>query len=170
MHQQHPHDYPHPKPKKTLPEKQTTLLILQTADNAVLLIKRPPMGIWGGLWSFPEFADQPTLQQWLEQQFSSIKETPSDTTSTYTITNVSDHRPYTLQVLSPIQHTFSHYRLQIQPILCKISHPLAHQVITRQMQRIMEDNTQLWYKVHHDFTGGLPQPISYLLDWIRKQS
>jgi len=165
LHQHHPHDYPHPKPKKTLPEKQTTLLILQTSDHAVLLTKRPPLGIWGGLWSFPEFADQSTLQQWLNQQFSTIE----TSIPLYQAENVSDQACYTLQALTPIKHTFSHFHLQIQPLLCKIRDPQYDQAITRRMQRVMEDNSQLWYKVHHDFTGGLPQPISYLLDWIRKQ-
>ena len=39
-------------PKKR-PEKHTTLLLL-TENNQVLLVQRPPSGIWGGLLSLPE--------------------------------------------------------------------------------------------------------------------
>ena len=43
---------PTSKPKKSIPEKNTTMLILRQG-NEVMLVKRPPTGIWGGLWSLP---------------------------------------------------------------------------------------------------------------------
>lgn len=46
--------YPHKKPTKKIPVKQTTLALTVNDDNQVQLIKRPPTGIWGGLWSLPE--------------------------------------------------------------------------------------------------------------------
>lgn len=46
-------ELPTPKPKKSIPEKQTTMLIFRHG-NEVLLEKRPATGVWGGLWSFPE--------------------------------------------------------------------------------------------------------------------
>src|SRR5579872_382769 len=42
------------KLKKTLPVKQATFFILQHQQE-FFLQKRPPVGIWGGLWSLPEF-------------------------------------------------------------------------------------------------------------------
>ncbi len=44
---------PTPKPRKIIPEKSTTMLV-HVCGNEVMLEKRPPAGIWGGLWSFPE--------------------------------------------------------------------------------------------------------------------
>ncbi len=44
---------PTPKPRKAIPEKDTTMLIYLYA-NEVMLEKRPQKGIWGGLWSLPE--------------------------------------------------------------------------------------------------------------------
>ena len=46
-------ELPTPKPRTVIPEKSTTMLILLQGDE-VMLEKRPPTGIWGGLWSFPE--------------------------------------------------------------------------------------------------------------------
>ena len=43
------------KPRKALPQKATTMLALTRAGE-VLLEKRPPAGIWGGMWSLPEAA------------------------------------------------------------------------------------------------------------------
>lgn len=45
--------YPGKKPKKARPSKAVYWLINQT-NNKVLLHKRPPSGIWGGLWTLPE--------------------------------------------------------------------------------------------------------------------
>ncbi len=47
---------PTPKPRKSIPEKSTTMLVHVNGDE-VMLEKRPPVGIWGGLWSFPEVDD-----------------------------------------------------------------------------------------------------------------
>ena len=47
---------PTPKPRKVIPEKSTTMLV-HVNDDEVMLEKRPPVGIWGGLWSFPEVDD-----------------------------------------------------------------------------------------------------------------
>jgi len=47
--------YPAPRPRKALPQRHTQMLVLLHARR-VLLEKRPPTGIWGGLWSLPEAA------------------------------------------------------------------------------------------------------------------
>ena len=47
---------PTPKARKIIPEKSTTMLVYVHGDK-VMLEKRPPVGIWGGLWSFPEVND-----------------------------------------------------------------------------------------------------------------
>ncbi|NVK22319.1 MAG: A/G-specific adenine glycosylase [Kangiellaceae bacterium] len=44
---------PGKKPKKARPS-QSTYWLIYIRDGKVLLEKRPPSGIWGGLWSFPE--------------------------------------------------------------------------------------------------------------------
>jgi len=46
-------DYPAPRPRKRRPVKETSMLML-LRDGEVLLEKRPPTGVWGGLWSFLE--------------------------------------------------------------------------------------------------------------------
>ena len=53
------HTLPTRKPRKAIPEKNTTMLVFVNGDE-VMLEKRPPVGIWGGLWSFPETSEMPT--------------------------------------------------------------------------------------------------------------
>ena len=54
---------PEAKPRKPLPEREARVLLLHRGGS-VLLERRPPSGIWGGLLSLPELAaaDDPAAQ------------------------------------------------------------------------------------------------------------
>ena len=86
---------PGKKPKKIIPVRETVLFIVFNDAGDVLLEKRPPSGIWGSLYSFPE-GDNP-------------KELPS-LTAAVTIQEES------LLTLEPLRHTFSHFHLDITPV------------------------------------------------------
>ncbi len=45
--------FPFRKPRKALPEKSADLLFISDRQGRLLLQRRPPSGIWGGLWSPP---------------------------------------------------------------------------------------------------------------------
>lgn len=93
---------PTPKPKKAIPVKQTYMLILQQANpKEVLLYQRPPSGLWGGLWSFPQVAD---LRDTLNETGLALDEA-------------------SIQTLEPIRHTFSHFHLDITPVKAKVNTP-----------------------------------------------
>jgi A/G-specific adenine glycosylase len=47
------HELPQPRPRKAVPLKAARWLVLRSG-NRVLLQRRPPQGIWGGLLVFPE--------------------------------------------------------------------------------------------------------------------
>ncbi|MEE4189209.1 MAG: A/G-specific adenine glycosylase, partial [Roseobacter sp.] len=47
-------EFPGGKPKKSLPERSVRMLLVRNADGDVLLERRPPTGVWGGLWGLPE--------------------------------------------------------------------------------------------------------------------
>jgi A/G-specific adenine glycosylase len=48
--------FPARRPKKARPVRRTRMLLV-TCVNRVLLERRPPAGVWGGLWSLPTGAD-----------------------------------------------------------------------------------------------------------------
>ena len=87
-------ELPTPKPRKAIPEKYTTMLILQHGDE-VLLEKRPSTGIWGGLWSFPETDAKLDFETIALNQFAMIAEAT--------------------QPLPTLSHAFTHFKLHIQP-------------------------------------------------------
>ena len=47
-------EYPHKKPKKAIPQRQARMLLILNGQGQIQLEKRPPSGIWGGLFSLPE--------------------------------------------------------------------------------------------------------------------
>ncbi|PIE00234.1 MAG: A/G-specific adenine glycosylase [Thiothrix nivea] len=140
--QGNPQDYPAPKPKKTLPEKQRFALLLRNQQGAILLEKRPPTGVWGGLWSFPEYDSETALQAALGDY---LPEPLPETPATIPLTCLS--------------HTFSHYRLHLQPLLVDLHTPEA---------RIMEAGDRLWYKAGHEFKGGLSSAAQRLLKNLKE--
>ncbi len=50
-------EFPFKKPFKKIPEKKQTFLFIENEQKHILLIKRPPTGIWGALWCFPQAID-----------------------------------------------------------------------------------------------------------------
>jgi A/G-specific adenine glycosylase len=53
---------PAPRPRKAVPTRACHILIAQS-ENAVLLRRRPSSGIWGGLWTPPQFETETELMQ-----------------------------------------------------------------------------------------------------------
>ncbi|MGI2259772.1 A/G-specific adenine glycosylase [Shewanella sp. GXUN23E] len=83
-------DYPGKKPKKQIPARDAFMLIIRNGDE-VLLKQRPPAGIWGGLWCFPQFDTQADMQEFvLAQGLDGLTECDA------------------------FRHTFSHFHLDIQ--------------------------------------------------------
>lgn len=101
--QGNPHDYPGKKPAKAKPVKSVRMLILENPQQQVYLEQRPPTGIWGGLWSFPELD-----------------------LSVDTLTHCQDvYGPVNrLESLDSFRHTFSHYHLDIVPVYVQLNDEL----------------------------------------------
>lgn len=131
-------DYPTPKKKKALPEKKTIMLILQNAEQEVFMLKRPPTGIWGGLWCFPQFETDSDVTAWLDRQ---------------------DLNAIIIERLVKFTHVFSHFRLQIEPLIMQLESPLK--------EGVMEDDKNLWYNLNTEFKGGLATPVQKLLQEIK---
>jgi len=117
------------------------MLILQNAAGEVLLEQRPPAGIWGGLWSFPECPSDTPPQKWCASQLG--LETDE------------------LTPQAPLRHTFSHFHLDIQPLCGAIRGAPA---------RIMEPGKRVWYNTRRPDARGLPAPVKALLQQLATES
>ena len=123
---------PTPKPKKLVPHKTTRFIILHHAGR-VWLQQRPPSGIWGGLWSFPE----------LSLETDALAVCRDD---------------WQLQVaatweLPDFRHVFTHFSLQITPQLVEVvSLPLA-----------VNEAGGCWMQPDVALEVGIPAPVRKVL-------
>jgi A/G-specific adenine glycosylase len=124
-------ELPAARPKKAVPTRKTWMLVLRAGDT-ILLEKRPPTGIWGGLWSLPEAADDIALAQVARKLGG-------------------DDR---LQRLAPFSHTFTHFKLDIEPRLGEV-HAAPPE---------LSNAETVWAPLARIDSYGVPAPVRKLLD------
>ena len=56
-----PEAFPVPRRRNALPSRQVRMLLVLNSRGELLLERRPPSGIWGGLWSLPECTPEGVL-------------------------------------------------------------------------------------------------------------
>ena len=127
-------EIPAPRPARALPERQTVLLLLRDQRDRVLLQRRPPQGVWPGLWSLPEAADRRSART-LASRLADL-----------------DGRP--ARNLPGIRHAFTHFRLQASPIEWRDvrAHP-----------GIADDRDSRWCSRADLATLGVPSPVRKIL-------
>ena len=133
--------FPAPRPRRDLPVRQTRMLMLQTSEGEVLLERRPPTGIWGGLWSFPECPLDEDVVIWCRE-----------------VLNLDSSNIQSWEVL---RHTFSHFHLDITPVRIRVNDLPG---------RVMEADRFVWYNTHQPDERGLAAPVQRLIsilatDW-----
>ena len=105
------HELPHKKPKKQIPTKHTYMLI-PMLNGRVFMRKRPQEGIWGGLFGFFE-SEYPPEQDVKQVLIKEVLKQCSDKAQHW-IEDIN------LIELKEFRHTFSHYHLEISPIVMNI--------------------------------------------------
>ncbi len=86
--------FPYSKPKIDKPIRPKLFLILVDLDGKIRLQKRPQKGIWGGLWSLPQFDGETEFKTIVSELTLSAQD---------------------LLKLKDIKHSFTHYHLVLQP-------------------------------------------------------
>ncbi len=127
------HQIPVSRPKKILSEREASFLLL-TDGKQVLLERRPPTGIWGGLLTLPE---------------GGVAEARA-------LSRRHGCRLLEMQAMTPIKHTFSHFHLHIQTLLCTVEIDI---------RRVTEVDG-LWLDCEEVETAAVPTPIRRLLRTI----
>lgn len=132
-------EYPAKKPKKTLPERIGYFLVLKQGSK-VLLQQRESKGLWGGLFSFPQFETLDELKR-----------------------SISAKNLQIVTQLIAFRHTFSHFHLDIYPILVE---PKQLSVAERGgvYGSSVSSTQEYWYDLHQPNEIGLPAPIKRILD------
>ena len=117
-------ELPGKKPKKVIPQK-STVMILPKLHDQILIYKRPPSGLWGGLWGFYE-----------AQSVKQIAE----------LAKTLGLSQFAAEELEGFRHTFSHFHLDIQPVILHLQN--------LPQDRVQEEQ-QLWYDLKNPANVGL---------------
>jgi A/G-specific adenine glycosylase len=128
-------EFPGRKPRRDTPVRNTHLLLLLDGDGGLLLERRPPSGIWGGLWSLPQCKRADEIGEFcrnrhgldvLELEFGALR-----------------------------RHTFSHFHLDYRPVFATVS-PLA--------DRVADTVDRVWLKPGDSPPGGMAAPVQQLIE------
>jgi A/G-specific adenine glycosylase len=125
-------DFPSPRQAKLVPTRATHMLLL-VRDGEVLLEKRPPSGIWGGLWSLPEIADGASVRAHCRAHYGCSIAAP--------------------QPLASFAHGFTHFKLQIQPLLCRVE----------KLAPAAREAGQVWLTFADAHGAAIPVPVRKLI-------
>jgi A/G-specific adenine glycosylase len=132
-------ELPAARPKKAVPTRRTWMLVLLDGD-AVMLEKRPPSGIWGGLWSLPEASDEAAVLDRAQSFGASGAVSP----------------------LAPFSHTFTHFKLDIEPRVIEVARAAG---ATPALE--LADGETAWVALREIDAFGVPAPVRKLLDGLR---
>ncbi|MCF6322929.1 MAG: A/G-specific adenine glycosylase [Gammaproteobacteria bacterium] len=131
---------PTSKPRKNLPLRKGVLLVLENEAGEWLLQRRPPAGIWGGLWCFPEGpneVDDKAMREWCRSELGC---------------DLFDVESGAVQ-----RHTFSHYHYEVMPLH-------AHAKLMDSV--VMDDDSRLWYNPASIKVLGLAAPVRRIIEQV----
>jgi A/G-specific adenine glycosylase len=123
-------ELPTPRPRKVLPERHVHMLLLMDRGE-LMLEKRPARGIWGGMWSLPELPVGGDPGQHCREHFGCA--------------------PKTQQALPKLSHSFTHFKLHIQPIQLQLA------------PRHSTQPGQIWLSPEDALDAALPTPVRKLV-------
>jgi A/G-specific adenine glycosylase len=130
-----PQAFPVTAKRQALPVKKTRMLLVRDRRGRVLLVRRPPTGLWGGLWGLPECA-RGDVRRWCRTQHG---------------LNIRPLKPW-----ATFRHSFSHFHLDIVPIPARMGPENT-------AGRRIENRETVWYNVERPDARGLAAPVAQLL-------
>lgn len=133
-------EFPNKKPKKTIPEK-STIMVIPRISQAVFMEKRPPSGIWGGLWCFKEVSQHTEIEPLLKTLF--LKPANSNA----------------ILALPKFRHTFSHFHLDISPVIVDCD--------LLPVTEIQQNNQQQWYNLETEASVGFAASTLKLINFLK---
>lgn len=128
---------PSAKPRKSLPSRDRNFWLILRDDGSCLLERRPPNGLWGGLWSPPE-RDTTHSMEHLERELS------------------LDLRVSPLPAPEPFTHTFTHLQMNVIPL----------RVAANRNDAVADRDDLLWYRPGLNHSIGLSAVATRLLNHL----
>jgi A/G-specific adenine glycosylase len=130
-------EFPGRREKKAKPLRQTHMA-LACCNGDVYLERRPPSGIWGGLFSLPEFDLEADLLDWCSERLNA--------------------EPVGIERWSTLRHTFSHYHLDIKPVALHLDAVPG---------RVADGASGIWYNYREAPAFGVAAPVMKLIEHLK---
>ena len=130
-------ELPSPRPRKALPHRELRVLVIERGGE-ILFERRPPLGIWGGLWSLPELPLDEDVCAAVKVRFSAD-------------VIVRDELP-------AIAHGFTHYSLTLHP----------QRVSAQRWPSRAEAPGTIWLTAADARSAALPAPIKKLMRTLER--
>lgn len=137
------------KPKKAVPSKRVLMPVVMV-NGQVLLEQRPPSGIWGGLLSLPEIGG-------MQLADDALFEPDTNAVSAFA---EKFAEVQSVRLLHDFEHVFTHFRLQIFPVIAEGS---------RWLPQVAESRYSIASPEQAD-TLALPAPVRSLLTTLVQES
>lgn len=128
-------ELPEGRPRRALPRRETLMLLVRDADGRLLLNRRPPSGIWGGLWSLPEADPGTSPRDWCRENLG--------------------RSPERVELLDERRHTFTHFQLVIR---------LAEVRLPGFADRVADDADEQWCLPREAVALALPAPVRKIIE------
>jgi A/G-specific adenine glycosylase len=135
-------ELPTPRPRRTPPRRASRVAVI-LRDGAVLLERRPPAGIWGGLLALPEIPEDTEAGAWAAQALGL-------TTATA--------RP-----LAPLTHAFTHFVLEMRPELLEVE---VEPLDVARMSLVASESRHYWQPLANLDGAALPTPVRRILETL----
>ncbi len=130
-------EHPAPRPRKTRPQRAAWVLLAQRGSK-VLLERRPPSGIWGGLWCLPEFPTREHAALWCSEH----------------LVAASAGLPG-----KSLRHAFRHVAYELRPLAVHCA---------GKAPALRDDDRYRWYDTAQPAAVGVPKPVATLLERVRR--
>jgi A/G-specific adenine glycosylase len=127
--------FPAARPRRERPHRRSTALIVENEAQAILFERRPPAGIWGGLWCLPLFDADEDWREGLRARYGLDGELVARR--------------------EVIQHGFTHFDLDLEPLVVRAQGTVP---------AVFEQSDRRWIRLADDELPGVPAPIRKLLD------
>ena len=125
-------ELPGRKSRAPVRRKRISMLVVLRGGE-VLLEKRAPSGIWGGLWSLPEAAADAAPAEFLAREWGLVADEA--------------------RALEPFEHAFTHFTLEVAP----------WQVTLARGSQVAEGKAATWLALSEVQAAALPSPVKKLL-------
>ena len=132
---------PAPRPRRKQPKRRTFFLVIENGDGGILLERRPPTSVWGGLWSCPEITEESELPE--------------------RITALGFRDATVRERMNTMAHGFTHFKLEIHPLRIDAS----------EAANCVRDADDLcWYSGGDSTRIGVSAAVGRLLETLRSNT